>query len=861
MTNRHTPLPRAAVASAFVLICGLVAQDLAALPLPNSSAPGAAATTRFGNLPLVFEPNVGQAGDSTSYVVHHGQAVTAFHDGGTVTRIGGAKVAMTLDGAAPQALHGEDELASTTNYFRGNDPAAWHTDVPNFGALVATGVYPGIDVRYYGTGNALEHDFIVQPGADYRQIAVSFSGADSLRLDADGNLVLAVGDRELTLNAPVSYQGTDAAKHTVPSRFELDGSTVTIAVADTYDRNQPLVIDPSLVYSTYLGGTGDERATDIKVDSSGNVYVTGKTDSTDFPTGSPYDGSYNGDTDAFVTKLNAAGTAILYSTYLGGTGNDEGWSLHVDTSGNAYVTGNTKSTDFPTASALQASNAGDGDIFVTKLNPAGSALVYSTYLGGSGDDGVRVIDTDASGNAYIFGDTNSTDMPLESPYQAANGGGADFYLAKLNPAGSALSYATYLGGPGPEFASFGMEVSESGDTWITGAVDNGFPLLNPYQPAFGGGDGDAFVAKFDTDGTPEFITYLGGTGINEYGAGIAIDNDGNGWVVGGTPAPNFPLVNPLQASFAGEHDMFITEFSPDGQTVLFSTYWGGNGWDEGLGIAFDAANQAHISGGTSSDNFPTVLPYQATYGGSTDAFAMKLSADTSTVLYSTYLGGSNVDYSLRAAVGSNGNVYLTGMASSTDFPVQSALQATNAGGNDAFVAQIADTPFMVTGIADPLVTFTLGSNLCDLGHFSATETKYCTHTFSVATNAPSGYTVNYVPGTTLTSSPFTIDAMPSQAASVTGTEQFGFNLAANTAAGSHTAGNFGAAPSGGSGAALSGYQTANLFKFATAGGSIAQSAGPSLTTSFTVSFIANITIASEAGAYSTPVTYTIVANY
>ncbi|MEK7183943.1 MAG: SBBP repeat-containing protein, partial [Patescibacteria group bacterium] len=333
----------------------------------KDQAASSSVQAQFAQLPLAFEPNVGQAGSVVQYLVHHGQATTYFAGSDTVTTVGEDRLTMRLAGTTTPAFTGTDELSSKTNYFLGSDQSKWQTGVANFQTIIAENVYPGIDLKYYGSDAQLEHDFIVSPGADPAQIGLEFAGHKELMLDAGGNLTLKLAHTELTLEAPVSYQETAVGgRKAVDSSFTLDGQKVRIALGE-YDTTRPLVIDPTLIYSTYLGGSSDEFGRKIAIDSSGNAYVGGQTKSSDFPTSSPYQGTFGGTEDAFVTKMNAAGTALIYSTYVGGTGTDQAIGLTIDSSGNAYIVGNTDSTDYPTVSPYQAANGGTQDVFVTKL--------------------------------------------------------------------------------------------------------------------------------------------------------------------------------------------------------------------------------------------------------------------------------------------------------------------------------------------------------------------------------------------------------------------------------------------------------------------------------------------------------------
>ncbi|MEO7859696.1 MAG: SBBP repeat-containing protein [Nitrospirales bacterium] len=385
----------------------------------------------------------------------------------------------------------------------------------------------------------------------------------------------------------------------------------------------------SLLYSTYLGGSGSDQSNGIAVDGSGLAYVTGRTFSTDFPTVTPFQATYaGGDGDAFVTQLDAAGTSLLYSTYLGGSGSDQSNGIAVDGSGLAYVTGRTHSTDFPTVTPFQATLAGgskEGDAFVTKLSATGTSLLYSTFLGGSGGEQGNGIALDGSGQAYVTGSTSSTDFPTATPVQATNAGSGDAFVTKLSATGTSLLYSTYLGGSGSD-QSNGIAVDATGQAYVTGfTFSTDFPMVTPVQSTHAGGIYDVFVTQLDAAGTSLlYSTYLGGNGIDQ-GQSIAVDATGQAYVTGYTTSTNFPTSSPLQATHAGVRDAFVTKLNAAGTSLLYSTYLGGSNFEQGIGIAVDVASQAYVTGYTQSTNFPTSSPLQATLAGVSNAFVTKIS--------------------------------------------------------------------------------------------------------------------------------------------------------------------------------------------------------------------------------------------
>jgi len=670
----------------------------------------------YGKLPLSFEANKGQTDPEVKFLsrgigytlfLAPTEAVLALQKAATSnpqqksdrvhTALGPeaaraqapAVLRMKLVGSNPAPrLVGLNQLPGKSNYFIGNNPKKWRTNVPNYSKVRYENVYAGVDLIYYGSQGQLEYDFVVAPGAAPGAITLGLEGAEGMAIDPQGNLVLSIGSGEVSLHKPVVYQEVDGVRREIQGGYVLkEDNRVGFQVA-AYDAGKPLVIDPTLAYSTYLGGSDTDRGFGIAVDSGGNAYVTGLTISTNFPTASPFQAACGagGCEDAFVTKFNPTGSALVYSTYLGGSGNDRGFGIAVDGGGNAYVAGGTNSTNFPTASPFQAARGGGFDAFVTKLNPTGSALVYSTYLGGSGGTSQGVgIAVDSSGNAYVTGNTNSANFPTASSFQAALSGPRDAFVTKFNPAGSALVYSTYLGGSGDDDGG-GIAVDSSGNAYVTGNTNSAnFPTASPFQAAPGGGF-DAFVSKLNPTGSAlVYSTYLGGNG-GDFGSGIAVDSSGNAYVAGATASTNFPTASPFQAALGGGFDAFVTKLNAAGSALVFSTYLGGSAGDGGSAIALDV-DIVYVTGDTASTNFPTANAIQAAFGGGTDGFVAKL--DIPDLVFATYLGGSGDDSGASIAVDSGGNAYVTGETASTDFPTMSPFQAAFGGGTqDAFVTKI-----------------------------------------------------------------------------------------------------------------------------------------------------------------------------
>jgi Bacterial Ig-like domain (group 3)/Beta-propeller repeat len=689
----------------------------------------------YGQLPLSFEANQGQTDAQVNFLSRGSgyglyltptAAVLALNQGSGV-----GIQASTADVLRMQLISGNpavravglDAQAGTSNYLIGSDPSQWLANITNFGRVEYQNVYRGVDLIYYGSQRQLEYDFVVAPGADTSSIQLAFQGAESMTLDAQGDLVLHAAGGDVVEHAPVLYQDAGGIRQAVSGHFALGADGQVGFAVGAYDTTKPLVIDPTLSYSTYLGGGGVDAGIGIAVDAAGNAYVTGITTSADFPIENPLQpANAGGNSDVFVAKLNAAGSALVYSTYLGGVSDDVGRAIAVDAAGNAYVTGFTESTDFPTENPLQPANGGGiADAFVAKLNAAGSALVYSTYLGGGAEDTGEAIAVDAAGDAYVTGFTFSTDFPTESPLQPADGSELDAFVAKLNPTGSALVYSTYLGGNGDDL-SYGVALDAAGDAYVAGVTEStDFPTENPLQPANGGGNQDAFVAKLNPTGSAlVYSTYLGGNGFDE-GQAIAVDAAGDAYVTGFTESTDFPTENPLQpANGGGGNDTFVVKLNPTGSALVYSTYLGGNGVDKGQGIAVDAAGNADVTGITASTDFPTETPLQSAFGGGpSDAFVVRLNTAGSALVYSTYLGGNGDDGGQGIAVDSAGNVYVTGSAISTDFPTEHASQPANGGGyDDGFIAKIAPNQATTTLLSSSPNPSTVGQTVT----FTATVT-------------------------------------------------------------------------------------------------------------------------------------------
>jgi hypothetical protein len=735
--------------------------NTAANPVAAAQAPALSAAQRgrvqasLGALPLAFEANQGQTDPQVKYMAR-GNGYTVFLTANdtvfalqsseqAATQVNGkphftapsktrtAAIHMHLvDGNGQPQIAAGSQLPGHSNYFIGNDRSQWHSNVAQYARVSYRDVYPGVDMAFYGVQKRLEFDFIVAPGASVAPIRLGVSGAKRIATDDSGNLVLASSAGDVLLHKPVAYQQKDGARQPVDARFVLQAHNQVAFELGNYDRSRELVIDPSVSYATYLGGTLEDDAYGIAIDTNGDAYVTGQTKSTNFPTvAGAYKTTNAGGFDVFVTKISADGSTLIYSTYVGGSGDDSGNAIAVDGSGNAFVAGGTgSSTNFPTTTGQTTFGGGSLDAFVFELASSGGTLTYSTYLGGSGDDVATglALAKDGSGDTFVVGSTGSLNFPTTAgTVQPAINGTSNGFVTKLNSSGSARLYSTYLGGGTGDFAS-AVAVDTSNDAFVTGATQNStFPTTpGAFQTTCGtaancnGGLSDAFISVLKPDASGfVYSTFLGGSGADQ-GLGIAVDSAGDAYVTGLTQSSDFKLKNAIQGTFGGgTQDAFVSALNPAGSALLYSTYLGGNQNDAGAGIAVDTNKNVYVTGQTASTNFPTVSATQGTPGGGNDAFVTQINPSGSAYVFSTYLGGSLNEDSTAVgpsfspvgaiAVDSAGaNIYVAGNTASTNFPKVAAEQPANGGGTDAFVAKYSLTStgpdFTIAGTALAAVT-------------------------------------------------------------------------------------------------------------------------------------------------------------
>lgn len=712
----------------------------------------------FGRLPLYFIENQGQLDEHVTYYIQGHDRSIYFTSAGVTFAItqpseiklpfpakfriwesadyhqesvlSYARWIVKLDfvganpGVSPIA---QDQTQATISYYNGQ-PDAWNNGLQTYQRLVYPDLWPGIDLVYYGTVDQMKYEFIVRPGANPKDIQLAYSGATNVRLTESGQLAVTSPAGDLIDAAPIAYQEVNGKRIPVSMVYDLaetswpDASNTSSASHQTfqygfqigeYDSTLPLVLDPAvLIYAGYVGGSGSDEGYDIAVDSNGELYITGYTSSaaTTFPAMVGPDFSQNGGYDAFVAKVNAAGTALVYAGYIGGSSHDYGMAITVDGAGNAYIAGETWSTEatFPVkVGPDQTFNSGgdsDSDAFVVKVNPTGTALVYAGYIGGSDYELGSGIAVDGDGNAYITGNTASTQTTFPvtgGPDLTYNGGVRDAFLAKVNATGTALIYAGYIGGSVDDYGA-DIAVDGLGNAYITGETSSSqtsFPaIVGPDLTQNGGSD--VFVAKVNTTGSSlVYAGYIGGSN-RDVGYGIAVDEMGNALVTGFTFSnqATFPvIVGPDLTHNGGLTDAIVAKVNAAGTTLVYAGYIGGAGNDYGHSIAVDKLGNAYVTGSTNSDQttFPVAVGPDLTFNGFVDAYVAKVNTTGGVLDYAGYIGGSGEDIGYGIAVDDDDNVYVTGKTNSGEatFPVGVGPDLTYNGGGlagDAFVTKVSE---------------------------------------------------------------------------------------------------------------------------------------------------------------------------
>jgi hypothetical protein len=693
----------------------------------------------YGRLPLAFERNIGQTDAGveflargngyTLFITQGGEAVLSLRGGASEKRPYGqissvapanaaddgeqtpttiAVITMGLVGGNERGQGvASKELPGRINYFLGSDRSTWQSAITTYSRVEYRDVYQDIDLIYYGNQHELEYDFIIYPGANPRTIALEFGGVDRLQVTGAGELVAHVGDQQIIQRAPLIYQEVEGRRRTIGGRYVLVDERVVAFDVESYDSALPLVIDPILVYSTVVGGVRGEAGQGIFVDSSGSAYITGSTDSPDFPTTA---GAFDRDqhsSDAFVTMLNPSGTAIVYSTYVGGAASDGASGIAVDSLGNAYIVGTTDSLDFPvTPGAFDETRNAANDVFVTKLNADGTSVVYSTYLGGTSSEIGIDIAVDTLGNAYVTGWTASSDFPTTAgAFDTTRSASNDVFITKVDASGTWLNYSTYLGGSGASGSGqqpSDIAVDPAGNAYVTGtAFGTDFPTtlgsFYPWRTDYY----EAFVTKMDSVGSSlVYSTYLGGSEVDII-SGIAVDAAGNGYVTGSTYSADFPTTEgAFDISLNGDSDSFVSKFDPNGASLIYSTYLGGTASAHAYAIAVDADGNAYVTGRTDGYDFPKTTGERRKNFSQFDAdiFVTKMDASGGSLEYSTYFGGTDQDVAVGIAVDTEGAAYVVGWSGSQDFPI------TFASGPDGFgvvIAKVTGPDLIAVTTSDP----------------------------------------------------------------------------------------------------------------------------------------------------------------
>jgi hypothetical protein len=732
----------------------------------------------YARLPLRFEANQGQA-DNRVRFLSRGSGYTLFltpteavlslsepvgnsSDPWHLTHNQTSALRMELSGAKPDAvIAGSGEFPGRSNYFIGNDPKQWHVGVPAFGRVHYKDIYPGVDLVYYGNQRQLEYDFVIAPGANPNVIRLKVTGSRQIRIDNHGDLLIRVGAKDLRLGAPSVYQEDGSVRRPVAGKWLRSRRHELRFDLGSYDHSKALIVDPTLVYSTYLGGSLTDVATSIAVDSAGDAYIAGSTGSADFPTTqNAYQQTCKGCTgnnNAFITELDPTGSSLVYSTFLGGSNGDGANGIAIDSSGNAYVVGTTFSGEqttikFPTTTgAFQTACAGtctQGDAFVTGIKEGGASLLFSSFLGGTGAEIGTAIAVLPSGDAiYVTGSTTSTDFPTKNPYQTNCSNsctGGDAFVTVFNLGGGTLAYSTYLGGSGSDQGN-GIAVDSSGSAYVAGSTNSSdFPSLNAIQSTCGGcasGIKSAFVTKFALAGTLDYSTFLGGTLYPSGAAGdsassIAVDSAGDAYVAGSATSTDFPTVNAYQATCANGcsgGDAFVTEFNPFGSALTYSTYVGGSGADRAFAIAIDSVGNAFVTGQTSSTDFPAIntnYAFQTTCSscasGGHDAFVAEFDVAGSGLVFSSYLGGTTKQSGNGIAINPlNGGDQATiaGATESSPFPgvSTSSFQPTFGGVEDGFIAEFPEAANCTT--THTQTGLTLSVTITCIGNFVNSSNK------------------------------------------------------------------------------------------------------------------------------------------
>jgi hypothetical protein len=589
-------------------------------------------------------------------------------------------------------LEGLEPSPTRVNYFIGKDKNNWKTNIPTYGSISQGEIYKGIDLKLKAYGNNVEKLFTVLPKENPEEIRIKVKGSKGLKVNEQGELEVVTEIGSIKFTKPIAYQETEGRKDTVEVTYALYKGNVYGFKMGNYDKSQALIIDP-LLASTFIGGSFDEECHSIALDGNGNVYVTGWTYYSDYPTtAGSYDTSHNGYPDVLVSKLDSNLSSLLASTFIGGSDVDYGFSIVIDSGGNVYVTGSTSSSDFPTTPGAYDTSYNEGDdVFVSKLDSNLSSLLASTYIGAGGGKSIAL---DSGGNVYVTGSTYYSDYPTTpGAYDTSYNERGDVFVSKLDSNLSSLLASTFIGGSGTDECN-SIAIDSGGYVYVTGLTYSSDYPTTPgvYDTSFNGGYTDVFVSKLNSDLSSLMVsTFIGGNGKDE-GNSITLDSSGNVYVTGGASSDYPTTPGAYDTSFNGGYtDVFVSKLDSNLSSLLASTFIGGSyNADEGNSIALDSGGYVYVSGYTSVSDYPTTAgSYDTSFNGLHDVFVSKLDSNLSSLLASTFIGGSSYEEDYAIALDSVGNVYVTGWTSSSDYPTTASSYDTNYNRwDDVFVSKL-----------------------------------------------------------------------------------------------------------------------------------------------------------------------------
>jgi hypothetical protein len=681
----------------------------------------------FSSLPLYFEKNKGQVDERVNYLlkvpqgyiyftpeeivfqcvesVDHGETKQARKRGYTAEKqkytTENIRLRFLQANKQPEII-GLDENEGKVSYFRGNDPQKWVRAAPTFAKILYRDLYPNVDLVISEDQGKIKNEYRVRSGGRAGQIELSYQGIGKIKINEEGDLELHAKNGVLKEDKPFCYQVIDGEKVSVEAEYVMDEQSSLRFRVEEYRKDIELVIDPELDFSTFLGGSSSESGAGIAIDASGVVYVAGYTFSADFPkTAGVHDTVLSGRNEIFAAKIHSSGSSLLYSTYIGGSDEDRCYGMTVSLFGDVYVTGWTYSDDFPVTSGGYTTSGGGYDVFVTAINSFGTDLVLSSHFGGLSDDIGWAIAVDSTGNAYVTGETESSNFPVTSAAydKNYNGGIYDAFVLKLGLFGTQLTYSTFLGGLRMDYGR-GIALDYLGQAVVTGTTNSSdFPTTpGAYDTSINGINAysDAFVTKINATGSAlVYSTFFGGSD-GDGGREVLLDGSGNVYVTGSTQSSDFPVSsNAYDTTFnspQGIYDAFLAKLNPSASTLIYSTYLGGSDYDYGTDIGLDGWGSAFLLGATRSSDFPvTPDAYDKTHNGDNDVFLAKISPDGTALLSSTYFGGTGTEYADGMAIDSKGSAFIMGSTEGSSFPTTPGAYdiSFNGGGDDCYIAKFS----------------------------------------------------------------------------------------------------------------------------------------------------------------------------